>query len=95
MTRTSAPTDTLQALRDLVVDKFDVKPDQLADDRHFTELGLDSLGMADLVFQVEDLFDVTIDYEQAMLHPTLGGFAGLVDGLRTAKAAEPADAVVA
>jgi acyl carrier protein len=76
---------TLERLRTLVVKKFDVDPALLADDRHISELGMDSLGMADFVFHVEDLFGVEIDFDKAMANPTLSGFASLVDQLCTTK----------
>jgi acyl carrier protein len=86
---------TLSQLRTLVVDKFDVKPEDLADDRHFSELGMDSLGMADFVFQLEDIFGVVIEYEQAMVDPTLGGCARLIDGLKANKAVQATEVSVA
>lgn len=61
-------------------------------DTPFAELGLDSLGLVDFMFTVEDRFHVSIDHDRAMQRPTLAGLAALVDELR---AAAPAAAVVA
>jgi acyl carrier protein len=72
---------TLQTLRALVLEGFDVQPAQLDDHKPFTELGLDSLELVDFMFKAEDRFGVRIDYEQAMQQPTLAGLATLIDSL--------------
>lgn len=53
----------------------------------FAELGLDSLGLVDFMFTVEDHFHVTIEHDRALQTPTLAGLATLVDELLAAKAA--------
>lgn len=55
-------------------------------DTPFAELGLDSLGLVDFMFTVEDHFHVNIEHDRALLHPTLAGLAALVDELLAAKA---------
>lgn len=77
----TAPT-IIATLRELIVDRFDVPANGLDDDTPFTVLGLDSLGLVDYMFQVEDRFHVTIDYDQAMAEPTLNGLARLVAHLQ-------------
>lgn len=72
----------IATLRELIVDRFEVPADRLDDDAPFTALGLDSLGLVDYMFQVEDRFLVTIDYDQAMAEPTLNGLARLVAHLQ-------------
>jgi acyl carrier protein len=57
----------------------------------FAELGLDSLGLVDFMFTVEDHFHVNIEHDRALQNPTLSGLATLVDELLAAKA-EPAAA---
>jgi len=59
----------------------------------FAELGLDSLGLVDFMFTVEDHFHVNIEHDRALQTPTLAGLATLVDELLAAKAmAQPATA---
>ncbi|MCE4557440.1 acyl carrier protein [Roseateles cellulosilyticus] len=58
-------------------------------DTPFVELGLDSLGLVDFMFTVEDHFHVNIEHDRALQNPTLAGLAALVDELLAAKA-EPA-----
>ncbi len=52
----------------------------------FVELGLDSLGLVDFMFTVEDHFHVNIDHDRALKVPTLTGLATLVDELLAEKA---------
>ncbi|MFG6467463.1 acyl carrier protein [Roseateles sp. BYS87W] len=60
-------------------------------DTPFAELGLDSLGLVDFMFSVEDHFHVSIEHDRALQQPTLQGLATLVDELRAA-APQPAAA---
>ncbi|MFG6486415.1 acyl carrier protein [Roseateles sp. BYS78W] len=60
-------------------------------DTPFVELGMDSLGLVDFMFTVEDHFHVSIEHDRALQNPTLSGLAALVDELLAAKA-EPAAA---
>lgn len=61
-------------------------------DTPFAELGLDSLGLVDFMFTVEDHFHVNIEHDRALQNPTLSGLATLVDELLAAKAPLPAAA---
>ena len=54
-------------------------------DTPFAELGLDSLGLVDFMFTVEDHFHVNIEHDRALQTPTLAGLATLVDELLAAK----------
>ena len=55
-------------------------------DTPFSELGMDSLGLVDFMFTVEDHFHVNIEHDRALQNPTLTGLAALVDELLAAKA---------
>ena len=55
-------------------------------DTPFSELGLDSLGLVDFMFTVEDHFHVNIEHDRALARPTLSGLAALVDELLADKA---------
>lgn len=54
-------------------------------DTPFSELGMDSLGLVDFMFTVEDHFHVNIEHDRALQTPTLAGLARLVDELLVAK----------
>jgi acyl carrier protein len=56
-------------------------------DTPFADLGLDSLGLVDFMFTVEDHFHVNIEHDRALQQPTLAGLAALVDELLAAKPA--------
>lgn len=60
-------------------------------DTPFAELGLDSLGLVDFMFTVEDHFHINIEHDRALQNPTLTGLAALVDELLAAKS-QPAAA---
>ncbi|WP_369294344.1 acyl carrier protein [Klebsiella pneumoniae] len=47
---------------------------------------MDSLGLVDFMFTVEDHFKVNIEHDRALQNPTLAGLATLVDELLAAKA---------
>lgn len=82
MTPVSPTTDLVKALRRHIVEHFDVPSEALDNDTPFTAMGLDSLGLVDFMFQIEDLYDVRIDHDLAMAEPTLNGLARLVAHLQ-------------
>jgi acyl carrier protein len=75
-------SSTLDRLRTMLVEQFGISADAIKDDVPFTELGMDSLTVVDFIFKAEDAFGVSIDFDRALKHPTLTGFATLVDALR-------------
>lgn len=52
-------------LSGLLAEKFGVPTDKIAPEANLTDLGLDSLSIVELVFDVEDEFDVEIPEEEA------------------------------
>lgn len=46
---------------DLLVEKYGVERDLVKPDATFSELGLDSLAVAELVFDIEDLLGIEIE----------------------------------
>ena len=73
-------------IRQLLVDKHDVKPEVISPDAKLAELGLDSLSIAELMFDVSDKYGIDIPDERANF-TTLGEGAALVDELVQAKGA--------
>jgi acyl carrier protein len=78
-------TTTLERL--YAIAERELAVESLADkvDTPFAELGIDSLGLVDFMFTVEDELHVNIEHDRAMRTPTLAGLAGLVDELLAAK----------
>lgn len=81
MTEFSMTFSTLDQLIHLAGKQLGVPDADVDVDAGFTDLGLDSLMLVDFMFQVEDAFDIRIDHDRALEHPTLAGLAGLVDDL--------------
>ena len=73
-------------IKQLLIEKHDVKPEMIRPETKFTELGLDSLSIAELLFDVADKYDIDIPDERANF-TTLGEGAALVDELIQAKGA--------
>ncbi len=71
-------------LAQVLSEKYDVDPDAISPEATLTELGLDSLTIVELLFDVEDEFGIEIPEERATFQ-TLAEAAALVDELVQAK----------
>lgn len=73
--------DTIQQVTELIHSKFDIPLATLQPDLPMAEYGLDSLSLAELLFTLEDEFNI-----QFPDHPenidTLAGLARLIDELK-------------
>ena len=72
-------------LSEILVEKYNVRSDAVRPEATLAELGLDSLSLAELLFDLEDKFDIEVPEDRAQLS-TLGEAAALVDELIRAKA---------
>jgi acyl carrier protein len=77
---------TLDALKQLLHERFDVDASTLDPETPLVEYGLDSLSLAELMFTVEEHFNVDFPSSQQDVD-TLQGLAELIDSLLLAKAA--------
>lgn len=84
-------TDTFQRLCAILVKDYKLVPEQLLHDTSLESLGIDSLGVADLLFNVEDEFHIKLPPEPVQLH-SIGDVAAFIDQLvhATAPLASPA-----
>ena len=73
--------DTLEILRDMIVDKFEVSPEAVQPDATLESLGLDSLAVFDLIFDIESKFDIKVENDQVKI-TTVGDVIALIDQLR-------------
>jgi len=73
--------NTVEALKTLIHDKFGVAPDTIAPDAPFASYQLDSLTVAELMFEIDDAFHVTVPDEAATTVTTLRELATLLDRL--------------
>ena len=72
---------TLDRLTHLIHDKFGVDLDVIDPDAPFASYNLDSLTVAELMFEIDDAFHVTVPDEAATTVTTLRELATLIDGL--------------
>ncbi|MBT3327280.1 MAG: acyl carrier protein [Gemmatimonadales bacterium] len=63
---------------ELLVEKYGVERDQVSPDAVMLDMGLDSLSVAELVFDIEDLFDIVL-MEEDVDFSTFGDAVALVD----------------
>lgn len=68
----------------ILVEKYGVDRDKVSPEANMTDLGLDSLAMAELVFDIEDEFGIEVTMEEANFS-TLEGAVALVDRCIEAK----------
>ena len=71
-------------LAETLAEKYDVARDVISPEATLTELGLDSLTIVELLFDVEDEFGIEIPEERATFQ-TLAEAAALVEELLRAK----------
>ena len=72
---------TLDRLAHLIHDKFGVDLATIDADAPFASYDLDSLTVAELMFEIDDAFHVTVPDEAATTVTTLRQLATLIDGL--------------
>lgn len=78
---------TYADVQTMLTTKFDVKPDLIKPDAKLIELGLDSLSVAELIFDIGEKYGIDIPDDGATFQTTLAEAIALVDQLRAAKAA--------
>ncbi|MGH8206770.1 MAG: acyl carrier protein [Steroidobacteraceae bacterium] len=75
---------TLEQLSQILVQHYKIDPARLTVDAPLESLGIDSLGMAELLFFIEDEFHLTLPAD-AQPPATLGAAVSYVDGLLDAQ----------
>jgi len=71
-------------IRQTLIDKFDVDAEAITTDATFATLGLDSLTMVELMFDVTEKYDIEIPNDK-LDFKTLGEAAALIDETLQAK----------
>lgn len=77
-------TTTYERLRAILAKNYQLAPERITLDAPLEALGIDSLGLADLLFNVEDAFHITLPVEAVEL-PTIGDVVAFIDGLIAAQ----------
>ena len=80
---------TVDRIRAMLVKDYKLAPDSLTLDARLEDLGIDSLGMAELVFNIEDAFALSVP-DSAVTLTTLGEVVGFIDDLIAARDSEAA-----
>jgi acyl carrier protein len=73
--------NTTEELKQMIHEKFDIDAATLKADEPLAEYGLDSLSLAELLFTVEEHFDVDFPDDRQEVN-TLTALAALIDELR-------------
>lgn len=73
-------TTTFERLQAILIRDYRLKPEVLVFDAPLEALGMDSLGTTELLFTIEDAFDVTLPPEAVQL-TTLGDVVKFIDDL--------------
>ena len=76
-------TTTLERLSAILVKDYMIPPESLKLDAPLEALGIDSLGMAELLFHLEDEFKISLTKESEALQ-TVGDVVSYIDTLLTA-----------
>jgi len=81
--------DTLVTLKELAAKQFGRDVDTIDADVPFDQLGADSLGLLEFLFELEDHFDIAIPQEDAAKAQTLRALSALIDRLVATAGASP------
>lgn len=82
-------TNTFDRLKTILIKDYKLAPEVLTPDASLDGLGIDSLGVAELLFNVEDEFHVTLPPDPVSL-ATVGDVVLFIDGLIDARAHQDA-----
>jgi acyl carrier protein len=80
---------TLQTIKELAAKQFGGEPDDIDAGVPVDQLGIDSLGFLEFLFELEDHFTIPIPPESVKDVHTLAQLATAVDGLLAAHAQQP------
>lgn len=69
---------SLQTIQRMMVEQFDLKPEDLSPDAQLESLGLDSLSVIEFMFNLEDVLKIKLPDERIELK-TVGDVANVVD----------------
>ncbi len=72
-------TNTADKIRAMIAKDFKIDPERLSDDARLEDLGVDSIGMAEVIFNVEDLFGLKLPDMPTQLE-TFGDVVRYIEG---------------
>jgi acyl carrier protein len=81
--------DTLATIKELAAKQFGGEADAIDENAPVDQLGIDSLGFLEFLFELEDKLAFPIPQESVSNVRTLRELANVIDGLMAAKSALP------
>jgi acyl carrier protein len=81
--------DTLAAIKEVAAKQFGREPDSIDENTPVDQLGIDSLGFLEFLFELEDRFGFPIPQENVANVRTLRELAVVIDALIAVKPATP------
>lgn len=79
---------TLEALQDMLMKDYQLTREQVAPEIALSSLGVDSLGMIDMMMQIEDRFGIAVPEDRPPVLNTINDLAEYVDVLRSCTASQ-------
>lgn len=80
--------NSIQLVSEFLKARAGVAPELVVDSALLADLGIDSLMLAELIFEAEDQFNISIDLQPGEPMPqTVAEIVKIIDGVITAKAA--------
>ena len=73
--------NTLEMLQDLLIKDHSLTRAQLGPEAQLSALGIDSLALIELMFQVEDRFGISLPDDKVPVLVTVGDVVTYIDGL--------------
>ena len=70
----------LDEVKEMVAEKLEIPAEEITEDSSFSDLGLDSLDMAEMMMDVENVFGVTMEAD-----PSISTVGALVEKLESLK----------
>jgi acyl carrier protein len=80
---------TIDTIKELAAKQFGGEANAIDATKPIDQLGVDSLGFLEFLFELEDKLGISIPQDSVTNVRTLGELATVVDGLMTAKALNP------
>lgn len=72
---------TLETLQDMLMKEYQLSREQVAPEAALASLGVDSLGMIDMMMQIEDHLGITVPDDKPPVMSTISELAAYIDGL--------------
>ena len=79
------PDDVAQKIAEIIAEQAMVEPDTITDTTTIDDLGLDSLSLVEVVFGIEEAFDISVPYnanDPGESDFKLGNFGEIVAGVQ-------------